>query len=222
MSESLETSERDARPYTPPPHTSTPLHDPNAILHRIEREVGHDHLHWGQVDPHELIRTVLKHIPGLKPDSCGFVRNGRVTWDIPPPEEIHLYEPVWCSQHRHCSSPAVQEVVLGWEDVAKQALDALLAQQNAIDGVPTGPERQVQWAIDALRAMLAASTAATEAAQQATPGDIEQFKQQPFAYFKYEASKGVWSQVMPASAGQPGVIAAYANPQSLTELEERA
>lgn len=38
----------------------------------------------------------------------------------------------------------------------KQLLDALVAQQEAIVGVPTGPERQVQWAIDAAREYLAA------------------------------------------------------------------
>ena len=36
----------------------------------------------------------------------------------------------------------------------QQALDALIAQQSAIEGVPTGPERQVEWAIEALRAEL--------------------------------------------------------------------
>lgn len=149
--DSLDTSEREAAAFTPPARNPAPLDDPDAILHRVEQEVGCGHRDWDLIDPHELIRACVKHAsPQAEPFS--------ETWPSGQTQGVMTMDrPVTFGGCPFCG------------------------RQDCVAG---------------------------SCRSQPAP----QIKQQPFAYFVWEPSPGKWSQVMHSAAGQPGVIAAYANP----------
>lgn len=60
MSDSIETSEREARPYIASSKPANPKYS-NEILQRIEKHVCMPHKGWDMVDPFELIRACVKY-----------------------------------------------------------------------------------------------------------------------------------------------------------------